>query len=895
MQTAKSCLICPDAMLLDDHDERFTLLPVLAIKTRKPVLPESCDRAYDNRMTEVEPPPAPGGVPVIWGEVPPRNRNFTGRREILERLRRGASSKITAVLPGDPLPTTLRGLGGVGKTAIAVEYAYRYRSDYEVVWWIPSEQLPLVRSSLAALAVRLGLESAMATGVEGATAAALDALRRGQPYRRWLLIFDNADQPEDFREYIPSGPGDVLITSRNPAWQGTIDTVQVDVFDRAESREFLSKRAPSQLAGPDADRLAEKLGDLPLALDQAGAMLAETGMSVDEYIALLDGQIVKIMAEGRSAEYPLSVTAAWSISVAKVRQQLPQAEELLRCCAFFGPDPIPRDVFRRGTQATGTLVSDLMADPILLARAIRVLGRYALVTIGGRTISVHRLVQALLRDELAEQERARHRHDVHMILAAAVTGDPAEERHWLRYREVLPHVTSEATGMAQCRDPEVREFVLNMMRYLYLSGDVTSCQALTKRFIDQWTADSGPDDPSVLAAQRYYGDVLRQLGQFAEAYEYVEATLSDARKVLGERDRVTLALRNGFGADLRARGDFAAALKLDEETRKLHEEVFGPTAPQTLRTISNLAIDYGLNNHYGAARELCQFAYQELSKATIGVSATEVLISWFILAWALRLEGKYAEARDVGEEALDYGRERLGPDHFATLRTAIGLSVAQRLIAPTRKQAMEIARETSDQCIRRFGEGHPDTMAAAISLTNVQRVNGLLDDALALAESTVARYPYVYGPEHPYNYGCLGNLALLHRVADDPVEARRLNEEALAGLDARLTRDHIYSLTVCVNLASDLALLGEPAAARALGEDTMTRLSKVLGRDHPLTLGCAANLVVDLRNDDAAADADSLYGDILSRYEATIGLGHPDAVVAAEGRRLDFDFDPPPI
>lgn len=862
--------------------------------SRKLVLPELAAYAYDNHMTEAE-LPVPGAVPVIWGDVPPRNRNFTGRKEILERLRQGASSKITAVLPEDPLPTALRGLGGVGKTAIAVEYAYRYRSDYEVVWWIPSEQLPLVRSSLAALAGRLGLEAAMATGIEGATAAALDALRRGRPYSRWLLIFDNADQPEDFREYIPSGPGDVLITSRNPAWQATIDTVQVDVFSRAEGKEFLSKRAPAQLTEPDADRLAEKLGDLPLALDQAGAMLAETGMPVDEYIGLLDGQIVKIMAEGRSAEYPMSVTAAWSISVAKVRQQLPQAQELLRCCAFFGADPIPRDVFRRGTQATGTLVSDLMADPILLARAIRALGRYALVTIGGRSISVHRLVQALLRDELSEQERVRHRHDVHMILAAAVPVDPADDRQWPRYRELLPHVASEATGMAQCRDPAVRAFVLNMMRYLYLSGDVTSCQALTKRFIDQWTADSGPDDPAVLAAQRYYGDVLRQLGRFSEAYEFVEATLGAARKVLGERDRVTLALRNGFGADLRARGDFAAALTLDEETRKLHEEVFGRTDPQALRTISNLAIDYGLNNDYRTARQLCQFAYQVMSEATVGVSATEILISWYTLAWALRLEGKYTEARDVGEEAWDYGTERLGPDHFATLRTAMGLSIALRRIEPAREQAMQIARDTSDQCKKRFGEGHPDTMAASINLTNVQRVNGLLDDALALAENTVARYPDVYGPDHPYNYGCIGNLALLYRVAGDPAEARRLNEAALVGLDARLTRDHVYSLTVTVNLASDLALLGETTAARALGEDTLARLSKLLGRDHPHTLGCAANLVVDLRDDGAAVDADSLYADTVSRYEATLGLGHPDAVVAAEGRRVDFDFDPPPI
>src|SRR5580658_8974674 len=127
-------------------------------------------------MTETD-APVSGAVPVIWGDVPPRNKNFTGRENILGRLRQGASSRITAVLPEDPLPTALRGLGGVGKTAIAIEYAYRFRSAYDVVWWIPSEQLPLVRASLAALAGRLGLEAAMATGIEGAAAAALDALR----------------------------------------------------------------------------------------------------------------------------------------------------------------------------------------------------------------------------------------------------------------------------------------------------------------------------------------------------------------------------------------------------------------------------------------------------------------------------------------------------------------------------------------------------------------------------------------------------------------------------------------------------------------------------------------------------------------------------------------------
>jgi tetratricopeptide (TPR) repeat protein len=846
-------------------------------------------------MTEADLAARSDAVPVIWGDVPPRNKNFTGRKDVLERLRRGASSKITAVLPGDPLPTALRGLGGVGKTAVAIEYAHRYRSEYDVVWWIPSEQVPLVRSALAVLAGRLGLEEAMATGIEGATTAVLDALRRGHPYSRWLLIFDNADQPEDFRDYIPRGPGDVLITSRNPAWQETIDTVQVDVFSRPESKEFLGKLAPRQVTEPDADRLAEKLGDLPLALAQAGAMLSVTGMPVEEYVYLLDEKITQIMAEGKPAEYPTSVTAAWTLSVNKVKEKLPQALELLRCCAFFGPDPIPRDVFRRGTPAAGTTVTDLMKDSILLARAIRELGRFALVTIGGSTISVHRLVQALLRDDVDEEEKDRYRQDVHTILAAAAPPDPADDRQWPRYRELLPHVTSEATGMAESRDPQVRAFVLNTMRYLYLSGDFASFQALTQRFIDQWIADSGPNDTAVLDARRHFGNVLRQLGRFSEAHRLIQVTLEAARKELGDRDRLTLALRNAFGADLRARGDFAGALKLDEESREFHEEVFGPTDPQTLRVISNLAVDYGLNSNYGAARELCQRAHQLMSEATIGVSATEVLISWYNLAWAVRLEGRYAEARDVGEEAWDYGKERLGPDHFATLRAANGLSIALRRLEPARDEAMLIAREVFDACQRRFGESHPDTLAAAVNLSNVQRVNGLLDDGLALAEDTVVRYQVVYGLDHPYNHGCTGNLALMRRVLGDPIEARRLDKIALDGLDARLTRDHIYSLGIAVNLASDLAVLGEVVAARALSEDSLERLRRLMGKNHPFTLGSAANLVADRRANGAVAEAESLYADTMDGYEATLGLSHPDAVVAAAGRRLDFDFDPLPI
>ena len=366
-------------------------------------------------------------MPAIRHNVPQRNKNFTGREDILAQLRDPSASKVTAVVPSDPLPRALQGLGGVGKTAVAIEYVHRYQADYELIWWIAADQMPLVKASLAGMAERLGLPAATATGIESAADSVLDALRKGEPFSRWLLIFDNADQPEDLIDIIPFGPGDVLITSRNHRWQSKVETVPVDVFARAESAEFLAKRVPKGLTDRESDLLAEKLGDLPLALEQAGALQAETGMPVSEYLRLLDENVTKILAEGKSPDYPQSMTAAWQLSVSALQRQIPQALELLRCCAFFGPEAIPRDLFRPAPQLAGTRISELIADPILLARAIRELGRFALIRIDGRTIVVHRLIQALLRDELDPGEQDRYRHEVHLILAAGGAEEPRRQ------------------------------------------------------------------------------------------------------------------------------------------------------------------------------------------------------------------------------------------------------------------------------------------------------------------------------------------------------------------------------------------------------------------------------------------------------------------------------------
>ena len=481
-------------------------------------------------------------------------------------------------------------------------------------------------------------------------------------------------------------------------------------------------------------------------------------------IRLLRERVTQILEQGASPEYPTSMTAAWQISVARLRQQSPQALELLRCCAFLGPKPIPREVFNGCLEESETGVGDLIADPIDLSTAISVLGRFALVRMDGPYITVHRLIQALLRDELDPEDQHRYRQDAHSILAAGAPGNPSDVTTWPKYADLVAHVGSSVTDLAHCQVAAHRCLALNVVRYLFVSGDFASCQAFAERFIAQWTQDSGPDDPYVLDARRHLGNALRESGHAAEAYQLIEETLRCAERVLEPRNPLTLHLRNSFGADLRAHGEFAAALELDEVTRTLHVQEFGPTDPQTLRVMHNLAADYGLNSYFDRARELHRDVYIQWRNAKLNPSATEVLNSWTGLARAVRLCGNFAQARDLGEDARLYGLHELGSEHYLTLRATIDLSIAMRRIPAPYDEALELAGEALDLCRRRRGATNPDTMAAAISLSNIQCVLGQTDQALELAAATAEEYPYVYGPDHPYNFGCMGNLAMLRQA-----------------------------------------------------------------------------------------------------------------------------------
>ncbi|WP_043621619.1 FxSxx-COOH system tetratricopeptide repeat protein [Nonomuraea candida] len=823
----------------------------------------------------------------MW-KIPPRNKNFTGRKELLDKLRTGVKDHVKAVVPH-----TLHGLGGVGKTQMAIEFAYRFRDSYDVVWWIPADQPGLVRATLAQLAPKLGVPDATTAGIEDAANGVLEALRRGEPYDRWLLIFDNADEPEDFSELIPPGPGDVLVTSRNHRWASVYETIPVDVFTRKESKEFLAKRVPS-VTDKEADQLAEVLGDLPLALEQAAALQVETGMSARDYLALFEQGASTLLKEGKPREYPWSMTRAWELSVTKLKEHLPGAMELLRCCAFFGPEPIPRDVFRPVKGPVRPELAELLKTPIRLSRAIATLARYALVRIDldDRTLQVHRLIQALLREELPQETQEEIRSEVHSLLVGASPTAPDNPQNWSHYQTLLAHV--RPAEVAQSTRSDVRAFAHTIMSYLIASGDYGAVTTYAELFIDAWSRSSGATHPDVLRMKRVQGDMHREFGRYDDAYQLNTTTLASMREVMGPDHRETLILLNGIGADLRGRGRFLDAKEHDQESVELHRAVLGSEDPQTLRAINNLALDYGLTSDYRGSQALALEAYKTAQLVEGSVSRGTFLNLWASLSRAVRQCGDYAEACDVGGDALGYGRQQLGVDHPRVLIVQKDLAIAL-LRSGARDEGLETAREVHGRYVRIYGLNHPGTLAAAICLANALRANGHAEEAYTLAEDTMGRYARIYAADHPYIHGCSSNVALLLRVRGNPQAASVLNRKAIAGLEGRFGRDHHYVLTVAVNLGSDLAAMGELEAACELEEDCVQRLRRLLGEHHPGSLAAAANLAADLAAAGRSEEAKQLFDDTMRRYDETLGLEHPDAVAAAEGRHLDLDFDPPPI
>ncbi|MCI2420107.1 FxSxx-COOH system tetratricopeptide repeat protein [Saccharopolyspora sp. K220] len=825
-----------------------------------------------------------GAQPRVWGQIPLRNPDFVGRETLLEQLRSQLDKPGAAAAV---LPETLHGMGGVGKTQTVTEYIYRHAREYDVIWWVSAEYPAQIRASFVELAAKLGV--AATENAETAVPSVLEALRMGEPFRRWLLVFDNADRPDVVRPFLPTGPGHVIVTSRNSQWSGVARTIEVDLFTREESEELLRRRDGS-IEISDAQKLAEALGDLPLAIEQAAAWRSQTGMPVTEYLQLLDENRTELLEAGASGDYDLPVAAAWNVALSRLRSEHPAALELLRVCSFFGPTAINREVFTRARSVpVPDSLREALADPIKFNRAIREISRYSLAKIDHRsnTLQLHRLVQAVLRNQVDEAEQEGMRHVVHLLLAGGDPGDPAIPANWGRYDDLLSHVT--ASLAIRCDDEWVQRLITNLLRYLLNIGDYDGARELSGQRWQALREKLGESHLDTLETARQHGVALRRSGHLQQAFELNERTYRMLAQSVSEDSERMLTMSDVIATDLRAQGQFGKERDMRQKVYQRAREIFGEDDPDTLRYAHNLSGALRLLGEFFKAKELDEDIWQ---RKTVVLGAEHAVTAASLNAFAIDLRecGQYAEASRIQEEALARQRALFGDDRAVTYGAGRSLAVAKLRMGEA-EAARDLLEEWYERTRRRVGEVHEDTATVLLNLSTSHRMLGNLTKALELGQRSMEHLTQTHGSEHPFTLIAATNVAVVHRLRGHADSARELNERVLSAFHTTFTRDHPFALTTATNLASDLAALGESTKARELDADTHERSTRVLGPEHPTTLIVALNLSLDLSQLGRVDDAAILHTKTLRSLRAVLGDDHPISVAATEPVRVDVDTD----
>ncbi|WP_203906050.1 FxSxx-COOH system tetratricopeptide repeat protein [Rhizocola hellebori] len=822
----------------------------------------------------------------IVGSLPAKNPAFTGRDQLL-RIMATTLNEASAV---SVIPQALHGLGGVGKTQLATEFVHRNLHHYEIVWWMSAEDPSLVRASLVELARKLQLPAG--EEVRQTIALVLDALATSTS--RWLLVYDNVDSPDDISGLVPSAGGHVIITSRNnAAWATGSGAVEVDVFERSESVKLLQLHGKS-ISDHDAARLAEKLGDLPLALEQAAIWHASTGMPVSEYLELFDKNLRELLSEGRPSNYPDTIYGILKVAVGRLRTDAPAAAELLELFAFLGAEPISVDLLRAGR---GSGLSEALAAaldrPIELNRVIRELRRFGLARVDtkeGQRVQVHRLVQRVLREELVEDRLNQARSNAQRLLSLANPGYPDVPKNWPVYKEIFPHI--HAAELLDAPQEVARTVVLDEIRYLFKTGDYLASKMLGETTLKAWEGKTdaalGLDQELVLIASRLLADALRLLGEAAKAHQLNTATLERLRNSthFGEDHEHTLNTANGLGVGLRMEGRFVESLAVERDNVERHVRVWGDKDQATRRAQNNLAVSL---RHLGRFEEAFDIDQRLVSlwRESAGDIDTRTL---FCVANFARDQiglGKYRDALEMQRKNLEPYRDQLGLHHGEVLMAARTITITLRK-SGYYADARDAGRDNYHDHHAKFGKNHEHTLSARMSYANALRCCSEFSAARAELRECVDTYRSVFGDQHPFTLAANVNLAIALRSARDYDEAAVISEHSLRHLTDLLGPKHPYTIAAANGRANGLALSGDVMAAGQLSAQTFDHAREIYGEKHPVTLACAVNAA----RDDAAGGA--LLDNSLSRMRETLGADHPEVLDAARGERMECDIEPPP-
>jgi tetratricopeptide (TPR) repeat protein/transcriptional regulator with XRE-family HTH domain len=676
-----------------------------------------------------------GNTHALWHVPYQRNPLFTGREELLTRLH-DLLNKNTAVA----LTQThaLCGLGGIGKTQTVLEYAYRYRDEYQAVLWVKADTREHLLSDFLSLAAILNLPEQAAPDQTIIMAAIQQWM---QHQMGWLLILDNADDLTLVRDFLPPGyRGHILLTTRAQAMGRLAQRIDVEVMSPEVGALFLLRRAG--LIAPDATlndvppgehaltlEMVRELGGLPLALDQAGAYMEESPCSLADYVQVYRKERLTLLSRrgGIIEDHPEPVATTWSLSFEQVQQANPAAADLLRCCAFLDPDAIPEELILAGAQALGPVLAPLGGNRLALNEAMGILWKYSLVrrNLDARIITMHRLVQAVLQETMArEEQRCWSERVVHAVLQ--VFPARIEIGNWQICQRLLSQALTCATLIEQwdLREVEAANLLNQLAYYLRERARYLEAEAFYKRALLIRTQVLGADHLDT--AQSYYnlGRLYFDQGKHAPAEAHYQRAWEIRERLLGPRHPDVACCLNSLALLYWQWGE------RDEEAERLYqralpifEAALGADHPQTAHCWNNLALLYVTQGKYADAESIHRrvLAIRERILPAEHLDTAQTLQNLACLYVEQRNEQKYEEAERLCLRSLEMREHLLGPDHPQVARSLNNLAllyeVQQRYTEaePLYQRALSIREQT-------LGPDNPKTIATRQAYAALQEV-----------------------------------------------------------------------------------------------------------------------------------------------------------------------------
>ena len=799
--------------------------------------------------------------------VPVRPGQFVGRVQALACLDEAIATS------GEVVVQAVHGLGGIGKSTLVAHWALTHAAERNPIWWIAADSPASIESGLVAMAVALRPQlSALPPSI-----AAEWAAQWLSTHTDWLVILDNVNDPADVAPLLARADrGRFVITSRRATgWHALAAPLRLDVFEHDEAVGLLtgiithaSPRQPEDLDG--ADELCTELGHLPLAIEQAGAYLAETGTTPRAYLRLLErypAAMFRHAATDTDSEH--TIARIWRITLDRLAGE-PMVGDLLRILAWCAPEPVPREILY------------VLLEPVYLDHLIGRLAAYSMIAIDPHagTLLVHRLVQAVTRtpdrDDPHRDPTAigEARDRATQVLNCALAGDYDDPAAWDTWRLISRHAQVLIAHTPPEADTEHTARLLNQIAlFREEHGDLAGAADYLERACASIRRIAGDDDPGTAAARNNLASVYTYLGKISDAISFGERAVADRRRTLGEDAPDTLASCQILANAYRQAGDLARAVPLYEQTLAARRRILGDEHRDTLESRNRLA---GALRDAGDLTRAIPLYEQALtsSRTLLGDRHPLSLSLRSNLASAYKDAGRLGEAIAMFEQSLVDARDVLGKNHPQTLAVCNNLAGAYQN-AGASQRAVALFQQTLDDSRTALGEDNPDTLSVRHNLAAALLNAGQLQQALRLFEDVMADRLRVLGDDHPDTLVTHNSLAFAVLATGEPYRAIALFQRAQAECRRVLGEGHPQTLTAGNNLALAYRSVGDSENAIAQIEQTVAECRRALGDDHLDTLQSSANLAAMYMSAQRRADAIAVLEQTLAISRQGLGDDHP--------------------